>query len=86
MHSYFHIVSTVFDFTRPLGVFHQKKIVFRLPSIVDTIYGNVLGERALRVTVSAIAGMEFIYFRKDLEYAILRRFFMLDVRFFFKKS
>ena len=33
-------VTTVFDFTRPLGVFHQKKIVFRLPSIIDTICGN----------------------------------------------
>ena len=27
-------VTTVFNFTRPLGVFHQKKIVFRLPSII----------------------------------------------------
>ena len=33
-------VTTVFDFTRPLGVFHEKKIVFWLPSIIDTIYGN----------------------------------------------
>ena len=33
-------VNTVFNFTRPLAVFHQKKIVFRLPSIIDTIYGN----------------------------------------------
>ena len=24
---------------RPLGVLHQKKIMFRLPSIIDTIYG-----------------------------------------------
>ena len=35
-------ITTVFDFTRPLGVFHQKKIVFWLPSIIDTIYGNAL--------------------------------------------
>ena len=34
-------LTTVFDFMRPLGVFHQNKIVFRLPSIIDTIYGNV---------------------------------------------
>ena len=27
-------------FTRPLGVFHQKKIVIRLLSIIHTIYGN----------------------------------------------
>ena len=33
-------ITTVFNFTRPLGVFHQKKTVFRLPSIIDTIYGN----------------------------------------------
>ena len=44
-------LTTVFDFMRPLGVFHQNKIVFRLPSIIDTIYGNVWGEPALRVTV-----------------------------------
>ena len=43
--------QAIFDFTRPLGVFHQKKIVFRLPSIIDTIYGNAWGEPALRVTV-----------------------------------
>ena len=45
------VFTTVFNFTRPLGVFHQKKIMFRLPSIIDTIYGNVWGEPALRVTV-----------------------------------
>ena len=39
---------------RPLGVFHQKKIVFRLPSIIDTIYGNAGGEPALRVTVFSL--------------------------------
>ena len=27
-------ITTVFNFTRPLGVFHQDKIVFRLPSII----------------------------------------------------
>ena len=43
-----NILTTVFNFTRPLGVSHQKKIVFRLPSIIDTICGNAL---ALRVTV-----------------------------------
>ena len=37
---YVKLPTTVFDFTRPLGVFHQKKIVFRLPSIIDSIYGN----------------------------------------------
>ena len=36
---------------RPLGVFHQKKIVFRLPSIIDTLYGNASGKPTLRVTV-----------------------------------
>ena len=46
-----NILTTVFNFTRPLGVSHQKKIVFRLPSIIDTIYGNAWGEPALRVTV-----------------------------------
>ena len=49
----YRAVTTVFNFTRPWGVFHQKKIVFRLPSIIDTIYGNAWGEPALalRVTV-----------------------------------
>ena len=32
---------------RPLGVFHEKKTVFWLPSIIDTIYGNAGGEPAL---------------------------------------
>ena len=27
-------VTTVFNFTRPLGIFHQEKTVFRLPSII----------------------------------------------------
>ena len=43
----FKHVTAVFDFTRPLGVFHQKKIVFRLPSIIDTIYGNLCLRRAV---------------------------------------
>ena len=38
--SFSSTITIVFDFTRPLGLFHQKKIVFRLPSIIDTIYGN----------------------------------------------
>ena len=37
---YVKLPTTVFDFTQPLGVFHQKKIVFRLSSVIDTIYGN----------------------------------------------
>ena len=44
-------VTTVFDFTRPLRVFHQKQTVFRLPSTIDNIHGNARGEPALRVTV-----------------------------------
>ena len=27
-------LTTVFNFTRPLGIFHQEKTVFRLPSII----------------------------------------------------
>ena len=43
-------LTTVFNFTRTLGIFHQKKIVFQLLSIIDTIYGNAWGEPALWVT------------------------------------
>ena len=30
-------VTIVFNFARPLGIFHQEKIVFRLPSIIPYI-------------------------------------------------
>ena len=32
--SLYESATTVFNFTRPLGVFHQEKIVFWLPSII----------------------------------------------------
>ena len=28
------VFTTVFNFTLPLGIFHQEKTVFRLPSII----------------------------------------------------
>ena len=31
---FINAITTVFNFTRLLGVFHQEKIVFRLPSII----------------------------------------------------
>ena len=35
-----------FRFYATFGGFHQKKIVFRLPSVIDTIYGNLCMRRA----------------------------------------
>ena len=45
-----------FRFYATTVVFHQKKILFWLPSIIDTMYGNARGEPALRVTVFSYRG------------------------------